>query len=388
MPKQVEDTHGSLVPPIYLGIVYGFNTLEDAAQAFNKYGCSYAYGRMGNPTVTPFESFITELEGAPPKSAWATTTGLSALDLLVFGLASKKTGRSQRVITSPYIYGGSFHQLVLWRDWHGKEAVFVEDPFDLASWEKAFSGGAAFGLVETPGNPTVDVFDIAGIAKIAHRHDSFLVVDNTVGVALQKPLELGADAVLHSVTKAIIRQSIGLGGVIVGNRSFVDTFSEILDDAQVSLGTIMHPLSAWFAFNNRFTLERDMKLFSENALAVASFLEKHPKVKSVNYPFLPSGRGYELARRQMSGGSGLLSFEMKSFNDAVRLVEGLQEFYLAPHLGDVRYLVIHPASTTHSKLSPEELAGVKITPEIMRMSVGIQPPDEYIDDLDQALRKI
>ena len=295
-------------------------------------------------------------------------------------------------MVSPYIYGGSFHQLQLWRNDHNCEVVFVDDPFNLTSWEKEIKPGAAFVFLETPTNPTLDIFDIKSIAQIAHSYGTFLVVDNTITPVLQKPLELGADAVLYSVTKALNRQSTGLGGALVGSPCFMEETEKVLNDYHISTGAIMHPLSAYFTLLNRTTLQRDMELFSENALKVAEFLEEHPRVRRVRYPFLPSHTSYALARRQMTGGSGLLSFELESFEAANKLVESLEsskKARLAPHLGDENInLVIHPASTTHSKLSPEELSKVRITPELVRLSVNLGEMDELISELDQVLKTL
>jgi len=233
----------------------------------------------------------------------------------------------------------------------------------------------------------LDIFDIRSIAQIAHKHNTFLIVDNTVTPVLQKPLELGADAVLYSATKALNRQSTGLGGAIIGSPRFMEETEKVLSDYHISTGAIMHPLSAYFILLNRTTLRRDMELFSKNALKVAEFLEKHPKVRQVHYPFLPNNADYSLARRQMTGGSGLLSFELGSFKAAVRLVESLQTVRLAPHLGDENEnLIIHPASTTHSKLSLEELKKVRISPELVRLSVSLGDMDELISELDQVLK--
>ncbi|OGN08910.1 MAG: hypothetical protein A3J46_02520 [Candidatus Yanofskybacteria bacterium RIFCSPHIGHO2_02_FULL_41_11] len=387
MRNKPVDPFCSIVPPLYLGISYEFNSVEKGAQIFEDPALGYAYWRMGNPTVTAFEKWLAKVEGVKEGSVWATSSGLSAVSLLFWGLTAKSLGRPKKVVISPYIYGGSFHQLQLWQNNHDCEVVFVDDPFNLSSWEKEIKSGAAFVFLETPTNPTLDIFDIRSIAQIAHKHNTFLIVDNTVTPVLQKPLELGADAVLYSATKALNRQSTGLGGAIIGSPRFMEETEKVLSDYHISTGAIMHPLSAYFILLNRTTLRRDMELFSKNALKVAEFLEKHPKVRQVHYPFLPNNADYSLARRQMTGGSGLLSFELGSFKAAVRLVESLQTVRLAPHLGDENEnLIIHPASTTHSKLSLEELKKVRISPELVRLSVSLGDMDELISELDQVLK--
>jgi len=390
-----------LVPPLHLSVVYEFDTLAEGAEVFSTAGAGYAYSRMGNPTVTLFEKMMTALEDGAPitvkdsvlekheNRAWATNSGLTALNLLVFGLTHGN--KKRRIVTSPCIYGGSYHALQLFAAGHGIEVVFVKKPLLLSEWVGAITKDTAFVFLETPSNPNAEVFDIGAIARIAHHAGTELVVDGTLGVALQYPLALGADAVLHSVTKALNRQSTGLGGVLVGSCEFCARHEEILNDYLVSTGAIMHPLSAWFPLNNRFTLERDMRAFSENALRVAQFLTGQPKVKKVNYPGLSSDM-FSLEAVQMRGGTGgLLSFEMKSFEAAKRFVEELtrrNNVYLAPHLGDVRYLVIHPASTTHAKLSEEAMRAVNIPPELVRFSVGLDDPALALEDISTVLKNL
>lgn len=319
--------------------------------------------------------------------AWATNSGLTALALLVLGLTHGSGKR--HIVTSPSLYGGSYHQLQLFARGHDIRMRFVKNPHNLAEWDKAIGNSTAFVFLETPSNPNADIFDIERIAGIAHRVGVPLVVDGTLGVTLQHPLALGADAVLHSVTKALNRQSTGLGGVLVGSREFVARYEEILNDYLVSIGAIMHPLSAWFPLNSRFTLERDMVVFSENARTVASFLVGLTHVKKVNYPEFYENGMYSLEGRQMPRGiGGLFSFEMRSFEEAKRFVEELTKLpyvHLAPHLGDARYLVIHPASTTHAKLSESEMREVNITPELVRFSVGLGDPAPIIDNISIAL---
>ncbi len=214
-------------------------------------------------------------------------------------------------------------------------------------------------------------------------------MDNTIAPVLQKPLELGADAVLHSVTKYLNRQSTALGGAVVGNKNFVKKFGREMFEWYAHLGVIMHPLAAWLVLNNQYTLGRDMRLFSDNAYKIADFLAAHPKIKRLYYPGHPSSPHYELAQRQMpDGASGLLAFEMKNFTAAKKLVDSLKEINLAPHLGDSRYLAIHPASTTHSRLSLFELAEANITKNLVRLSAGLGPVDKVINELDKILRKL
>ncbi|MBI3075236.1 MAG: aminotransferase class V-fold PLP-dependent enzyme [Parcubacteria group bacterium] len=393
-----------IVTPLHLSAAYQFDSLEEGTEVFSTAGAGYAYNRMGNKNVTLFEQMMTALEYGEPfavkdeflekyeNRAWATNSGLTALMLLVFGLTHGKEGKKRRIVTSPCIYGGSYHQLQLLAEGHGIQAVFVKNPHDFASWREAINEDTAFVFLETPANPNADIFDIQAIARIAHSAGTVLVVDGTLGVTLQYPLALGADAVLHSATKALNRQSTGLGGIIVGSRDFIVRHEAVLNDYLVSLGAIMYPQSAWFILNNRFTLERDMAFFSGNALRVATFLARHGKVKKVNHPVLHGDEMYSLHGTQMPRGiGGVFSFEMNSYDEAKRFVESVtksENVYLAPHLGDVRYLMIHPASTTHAKLTEVQMREVNITPELVRFSVGLGDPAPVLEDLSAALKNL
>lgn len=375
----------SIVPALELGIANGFDSPEQAARTFNRKTDCYAYARMGSPPVSHFCEWLNDLEGGT--KTIATTTGMAATNLLVMALT---TAKKRKIVTSPFIYGGTYHLFDLLIKQHNWPIVFVKDAFDLSSWEKAIDRDTAFVFLETPSNPRLDVFDIAGIAEIAHRKKTWLIVDNTIATPiLQKPLEMGADATLHSVTKALTRLSVGLGGAVVCGKKLSERFDDDLYDWFVHLGIAMHPLSAFFPMLNRHTLERDMLDFSYNAEQVRDFLSRSPKIKKVYHPHFLENPQYSLAKKQMPlGGSGVLAFETYSFESAVQFIKALKRIILAPHLGDVQSLIIHPASTTHSKLSRQALSRVGITPSLIRLSVGLGSTKPIIADLKQALNRI
>ncbi len=392
MPKRVPYPYGSINPPRYGSVAFGFNSVAEGAEAFSKYGIRYAYGRMGNPSIEPFELWFADFEKVTPGSVWATRTGMTAVELVVFGGTRKDLGRGKRVVASPYLYGGTYHLLEFYHRNDLIDVTWIENPSDLSSVEKALATGdpAACTLLESPANPTIDIYDIEEIAKLVHKHGSRLVVDNTLGVGLQWPISLGADCAIYSVTKALDRTSSELGGAVVVSPEFRKEVETVFDDLFVHTGMIMDSDAAIMAHKHRTTLERDMQLFSENALKIAMFLEQHPRVKKVNYPFLSSSPYFKLAQKQMPNGSGgILSFELESFEAAVHFVESQQEAILAVHLGDGNeYLVTHPASTTHSKLLREQLEELHITRELIRMSVSLGKTDKIIEDFDRVLASL
>lgn len=390
MPKRVEDRYGSINPPQYNSVAFAANTVLEIEGAFGKYGSRFAYGRMGNPDVKVFEEWFAEFEEVPVGSIWATNTGMAAESLVILGCTHSKLARTKRVVASPYLYGGVYHLLEIFNN-NGIQLSWVEDPLNLESWEKAMSDGCppACVLLETPSNPTVHIFDIQAIADIVHRHRSWLIVDNTLGVGLVNPLKLGADATTYSVTKYINRKSSDMGGAVVASACFRKEVEEVFDDLFVHLGMTMSPRSALVAYEGRTTLRRDMRTFSQNALLLAKTLRKHPKIKRMNYPHAyHSPEGPALSWRQMPhGGGGVLSFELENYAAAVRFVEEQQEAYLAVHLGDENnHLIIPPASTAHSKLSPEERKRLGIPESLVRVSVSLTDDmNPLINDFTRVL---
>ncbi len=388
MPKRVADRYGSINPPIYNSTAFGFNSVNEGKEAFNEYGSRFAYGRMGNPSLWPFELWFAEFHGVRSGSVWATHNGMNTVVLSVLGSVSVDLGRGKKVVASPYLYGGTHHLLEFFHRNGWINLVWVKNPFDISAWKEALGGDiAACALLETPANPTVDIFDIEAISEAVCEHGSRLIVDDTLGVGLQEPLELGADCLIYSATKALNRKSSHLGGAVVAAPQFRKEVESVFDDVFVHTGLVMSAESAVAIYGNRTKLVRDMQLFSENALSVATFLENHSAIQKVNYPQLASSPHHSLAQKQMPMGvGGLLSFELQNFEAAVRFVESQEVAILAVHLGDGNEcLVTHPASTTHSKLSHAELLKLNITPELVRMSVSLGDMEPVIKDFERAL---
>jgi len=378
------DPYFSLVPPLYLGIVHGFQSADDGAAIFSGEKQGYAYGRMGNPNVELFQNWLSELEGG--SKCWATNSGLQALLLLCLSLNKCNV---REIAASPGIYGGSRYQLNLLKRDVGFTVNFIKNPHSLNSWRKTITSRTSFALLETPSNPTLDIFDIEKIAKITREKNVPFVVDNTLAPILQKPFAFGADIVFHSVTKYLNRQSTGLGGAIVISKKIADEYGAKIDEWFTHAGSIMHPLSAWFAINNSFTLERDMRVFSFNARKIAEFLDSHPKVRRTYYPNLLTGPYSDIVKKQMPDGcGGLLAFELENYDAAKIFANSFKRMYLAPHLGDSRYLAIHPASTTHGRLSKKELADAGIAEGLIRVSAGLEFVEPILEEIENILKKI
>jgi len=380
-------------------IFHTFSSVETARHAFqNPNGPGpYAYDRMGDETVTELGRTIARIEGAQENCAWETHNGISALLFLVLALTSKKAGRGRRVVTSSFIYGGSHHQLSLFRDDHGFDVAFVENPFAVEEWERLITPGTAFVFLETPSNPTVDVFDIQALAALAHRKDTLLIVDNTVGVTLQYPLALGADAVLHSVTKILNGNATALGGAVVCRDDSVLMSKElgaVLGEWFVHSGVIMAHEAAVLTLDHCGVIETlawEAAEISRNALAMAQWLERHRKVQKVYYPFLDSYEHHALARRQMSGGGGLLSFDVGSAANAETIGDEIIRagLHFAPHLGyRGGTIYIAPAVTTHALLTHEERVAAHITDGMIRVSVGVPDIAPDLEVLSGAFKNI
>ena len=263
----------------------------------------------------------------------------------------------------------------------------ITDPGDLEAWEAAITEKTKFLYVETPSNPSLSVADIKALSEIAHAKGLPLIVDNTICTpALQRPIEMGADIIVHSATKYLSGNATSLSGCIVGSKKLI---ADIRLAPMRYLGPSLSPFNAWLLLLSMETLSLRMERHSSNALALAQYLEKHDKVESVNYPGLESHPGHALAQKQMKSCSSLLSFVVKGvLDDAVKIVDNLNLWVFATHLGTSKTIVTHPASTTHVSLGEEELKKAGIPPTMIRVSVGLEDPKDIIGDIENALGKI
>src|SRR5687767_802835 len=366
--QQPDPTTGAIITPIYQTSTY----VQDALGQHK----GFEYGRTQNPTRSALEANLAAIEGG--RAAFVFASGMSAIHAIVTKLSA-----GDHAIVTDNTYGGTFRLFDKVMTRLGLTFSYV-DTSDLPAIEAAMTPATKMVFIETPTNPVLRLTDIAASAEIAHRHNAFLVVDNTfASPCLQRPIELGADMVVHSTTKYLNGHSDSIGGVVIATK---DEHIEWLKFIQNSAGAILSPMDSSLVLRGTKTLALRMVQHTLNGMALAEFLSEHPRVKKVIYPGLPTHPQYELARRQMPQGcGGMLSFEMDSFDDARRVLNRFQLMALAESLGGVETLVCHPASMTHASVPPERRAAIGLSDSLIRISAGIEDIEDLKDDLRQAL---
>jgi len=373
----------ALVPPVYFSAVYTFESAEHGAALFGHEKEGYIYTRLGNPTIEFLEKKIALLEGGEAAAAFGS--GMAAISTTILALCNA----GDNIIVSSPIYGGTFALLekVLPR-WDieirwAKASDFVND----IKKRKLVDKRTKLFLTETPANPTLDIVDLAGTAKFAHRHKIPVAVDTTFATFyMQKPIELGVDIVIYSATKYVGGHSDAVGGLVVASKKLCE---QIKNNTLFDMGGIMGPMNAYLFLRGLQTLVVRMDRHMENALAVAKFLESRKEVSAVFYPGLPSHPQYKLAKKQMTGGSGMVAFILKDGREAgKRFLNALDVCVVAVSLGAVTTLIEHPASMTHSTYSEDELVEAGISPGLIRMSVGIEDVNDIIEDLKRGFDAI
>ena len=369
--------YGALSTPIYQTSTFVFKDVAQGAARFAGDEEGYIYTRLGNPTITALEQKIAVLEGGEDAAAFGS--GMAAVSAVIMALVDQ----GDHVVHSSALYGCTFaflHELI---SRFGVTATGV-DTADLEAVKKAIRPNTKVVYIESPTNPTMRITDIKEVADIAHAHGAKVVVDNTFMTPyLQRPLELGADVVIHSATKYINGHGDVVAGLAIADK---ETISAIEMTALKDIGGIMSPFNAWLILRGLKTLPVRMDRHNSNAMAIADFLEHHPGVAKVYYPGLESFDQHELAKKQMSGFGGIMSFELKGgFEAGVRLMNGVKLCHLAVSLGDVDTLIQHPASMTHSVVPEEERLAANITPGLVRLAVGLEDVEDIIADLKQAL---
>jgi len=360
------------------GFVYG--SAAEAEAAFKNDGSRYVYSRYRNPTVTMFEERLRLLEGA--EACRATASGMAA----VFAALLCKVRAGSKVVASRALFGSCYYIVNDLLPRYGVETVLV-DGTDLSQWETALAGGATLSFCESPSNPAMEIIDLAEVARLTHRAGGLFVVDNVFATPLlQGPLALGADVVVYSATKHIDGQGRSLGGAILASEKFI---KEDLGLFYRHTGPSLSPFNAWLLLKGLETLELRVERQCRTAEALARFLEAHPKVTRVVYPGLESHPQYELAKRQMKQGGSVVAFDVAGDKDGCfRFLDSLRLVDISNNLGDSKSLITHPATTTHSRLKPEERAHLGIGDQLVRLSAGLEGVGDLLADLERALGQV
>jgi O-acetylhomoserine (thiol)-lyase len=412
--EQADPATDARAVPIYQTTSYVFRNSQHAADRFGLRDAGNIYGRLTNSTQGVFEDRVAALEGGV--AGLAVASGASAITYALQNIVRS----GDHIVAADNLYGGSYNLIThtLTNQGVGNTIVRVND---LQALEAAIKPNTKLVFAETFGNPNSDVLNIEGVAEVAHRHNIPLIIDNTFGTPyLIRPLEHGADIVVHSATKFLGGHGTSLGGVIVDGGKFDwkanaekfpslgkpdpsyhgIVFADAVGPAAFvtriravllrDTGAAISPFNAFILLQGVETLSLRVERHVENALKVVDFLARHPKVAKVNHPSLPSHPDHALYQRYFpNGGGSIFTFEIKGGQEAAwKFIDSLQIFSLLANVADVKSLVIHPASTTHSQLSPEELAEQHITPSTIRLSIGTEHIDDILEDLAQALDKI
>ena len=411
--QEADPTTGSRAVPIYQTTSYQFKSTEHAANLFGLKEFGNIYTRLMNPTTDVFEKRVALLDGGV--GALAVASGSSAITLALLNIA--QTG--DEIVSADNLYGGTYNLFHYTFPKFGIKVNFVKSG-DLKAFEKAITPKTKAIYAESIGNPKLDVADLEGLSKIAHKNGIPLILDNTVSPYLLKPIDFGVDIVVYSATKFIGGHGTSLGGVIVDSGkfdwtngkfpliadpdpsyhgiNFVEALKPLGNIAYIikarvillrDLGPAVSPFNSFLFLQGLETLHLRMIRHSENALAVARYLEKHPKVAWVNYPGLDSSPKKERAKKYLKKGAGaIIGFGIKGGLAAgEKFINSLELISHLANIGDAKSLAIHPATTTHQQLSPQEQLATGVTPDFIRLSIGIENVDDIIADIEQALKK-
>ena len=410
---QTRQQAGARAVPIYQTTSYVFNNSAHAEALFGLQESGEIYGRLGNPTQGIFEQRIAALEGG--KTALAVASGAAAITYSFLNIAKQ----GDHIVAAKTIYGGSYNLLAHTLPTYGISTSFV-DPDNIENFEHAIQENTKAVFIETLGNPNSNIIDIQAVANIAHKHNIPLIIDNTFGTPyLIRPIEYGADIVVHSATKFIGGHGTSLGGVIVDSGKFdwkasgkfpqltepdasyhgiiftdIDPSTAFVTRIRTTLlrdtGAAISPFNAFMLLQGLETLSLRVERHVENTLKIVSYLASHPKVKKVNHPSLTSHPNHELYNKYFSkGGGSIFTFEINGGKEeAHKFIDNLKIFSLLANVADAKSLVIHPASTTHSQLTENELLEQDIHQGTIRLSIGLEHIDDLKNDLEQALNNI
>ena len=368
--QEPDPSTGAIITPIYQTSTY----VQEALGVHK----GFEYARTQNPTRSALEANLAAIEGG--RAGFAFASGMAAINAIASMLKS-----GDHVVVSDNVYGGTFRLFDRVLSRYQLTFTYV-DTGDLAATERAFTPTTRLLFVETPSNPVMRLTDLRQAADLAHRHQAKIVVDNTFASPyIQRPIELGADLVTHSTTKYLNGHSDSVGGIVIATR---DEDIEWLKFVQNAAGAILSPFDSWLVLRGTKTLPLRMKQHSATGLALAQFLSKHPRIRHVYYPGLPSHPQHELAMRQMRGFGGMLAFETGSLEAARRVLNGVRLMALAESLGGVETLISHPATMTHASVPAEKRTALGITDGLVRISAGLEDLEDLKEDLVHALDAI
>ncbi|WP_336155720.1 methionine gamma-lyase [Fusobacterium polymorphum] len=378
----LKNLYGTLAMPIYQTSTFIFDSAEQGGRRFALEEAGYIYTRLGNPTTTVLENKIAALEEG--ETAVATSSGMGAISSTLWTVL--KAG--DHVVTDKTLYGCTFALMCHGLTRFGIDVTFV-DTSNLDEVKNAIKENTRVVYLETPANPNLKIVDLEALSKLAHKNPNTLViVDNTFATPyMQKPLKLGADIVVHSVTKYINGHGDVIAGLVITNKELADQIRFVgLKDMT---GAVLGPQDAYYIIRGMKTFEIRMERHCKNAKKVVEFLNKHPKIERVYYPGLETHPGHEIAKKQMKDFGAMISFELKGgFEAGKTLLNNLKLCSLAVSLGDTETLIQHPASMTHSPYTKEEREAAGITDGLVRLSVGLENVEDILADLEQGLEKI
>jgi O-succinylhomoserine sulfhydrylase len=364
--------HHEHCTPIYTTSSFVFDDAEHMRALFANEEQGNIYSRFTNPTVREFELKMAALEQG--EDCIATSSGMAA----IFATFASLLSSGDHLLMSRAVFGSTFR---LNEDYFGKWGITYNyiDPLNNKQWEEVVNKNTKLLYLETPSNPGLDIIDLEKAAAFCKQHGILLVVDNCFATPyLQQPLLAGADISIHSATKYIDGQGRVLGGAIISNKSIIDKIYPFMKNA----GPTLSPFNAWILSKSLETLAIRMDRHCSNALFIAEWLERQTKVKNVKYPFLASNEGFNIAKKQMKAGGGMIGFELNGGLEAGRkLIDSRRMMSLSANLGDTRTIITHPASSTHSKLRPEERAAAGISDGLIRLSVGLEHVEDIISDI-------